>query len=789
VIKTNRYNGAIWPKRDIPPEEKDEKYCINNAKAIQGLYEGNGAAWGYDAQSFFDTMRAYSNGEQETSQYKSFLTSTNTSSGEPFVLYDDSSEATIKAKRGGYYNLLWQNLSPASKIMSSLQGALGSYDYDLYCDTIDANSRGLIEFEKYKKFFESQDQKFQIEYKRKAGIPFDEQIDFPKTLEELQAYEAREGFKLNIAKAIQKVLRYSFDISDWDGNIRKKLIDDLICLGYCATQDYYDDEDKCFKTKWLDPKRVVVQYSHEYDYADSDWAGYYSLWSISNIRRKLIKEGKYTNEDDLYQLAHSNANNFNNPVLKWGERHSMLDPTSNTYLYDDLKVAVLEAYWIDTDTYKTLHYNNNSGREMSKEIGLNDKITPLTKNQIAKGKKQEVTETNIRVVYQCSWIVGSDICFDWGKMHMAARPQPSKPKLPIHVEQLLQPSIMYRLRPILDSIALVWLQHQNDMAKMITRGYAVNMAMLMGITMNGKQLDPADILTLWKQTGMLPYMYGYTGNYGGGAATPVTPIEGGLGNRIQETAMALETNFKLIEEIVGINPVAMGSTPTEGSQVGTTEMAMQATSNVLKPIVEGIFETKKSIGESLMLRYQIGVRVSSDIREALSGVVSPADVRTLMLAEHNGVQYGLSLKPKPTDARKAEFKRYMELEVTKGTLSSVEGMYFIERMESGADMIDLRQEISYAIEKATERKQKEALMTIQEQNKGNMELEQQKGQNEQGKITAEAQAKIAEEVARGQIKERLTKLDGNYKLMDRLFEDVAKEKELDESRRQAKSSV
>jgi hypothetical protein len=778
VIKTGSYNGITWPSRAIPPEEKTDKYCIQNAQVIQGLWERNQSSWGYDTMSLFDEMRAYSNGLQNTEQYKSFLTSNPSSSGESFVLYDGLDETTKKAKREGWYNILWNSLSPAPKIMAALHGALGSYDYDLYCDTIDANSRGLVEFEKYKKFFEAQDQKFQIEYKRKAGIPFDEQITFPKTLEELQAYEAREGFKLNIAKAIQKVLRYSFEISDWDGNVRKKVLDDLITLGYACSQDYYDDEDCTFKTKWLDPKRTVIQYSHESDYADAEYAGYYTLWTVSNIRRKLISEGKYTNEDDLFKLAKDNANNFNNPSLQWGERSSMLDPASQTYLYDDLKVAVLEAYWIDTDTYKSLSYNNNSGRTMVKDIGLKDKITPLTKNQIAKGKWQKTSETNIRVVYQCSWIVGSDIAFDCGKMHMAARPQPSKPKLPIHAEQLLQPSIIYRLRPILDAIAIVWLQHQNDMAKMITRGYAVNMGMLMGIAMNGKQLDPAEILTMWRQTGLLFHMYGLNGAYGGGSATPITPIEGGMGARIQETALALDTQFRLIEEVIGINPVAMGGSPTKDSQVGTTEMAMQATSNVLKPIVEGIFETKKSIGESLMLRYQIGIRVDKDLREALSGVVSPADIKTLMLAEHNGVQYGISLKPKPTDALKAQYMKYLELEVTKGVLSSAQGMYFVERMESGADMIDLRQEIDYAIEKATERKQQEALMTIQEQNKGNMELEQQKGQNEQAKIGAEAQAKIAEEVARGEIKMRLEKLQGNRDLVNRLMEDVAREKEM-----------
>ena len=188
---------------------------------MHGLWERNLTSWGYDTCSEFDTLRAYSNGLQETNQYKSFLTNTSNSSSDNFILYDGFDETVRKAKREGWYSLLWQNLSPAPKILSALHGSLESYDYDLYCDTIDANSRGLVEFEKFKKYHESRDEAFQIEYKKKAGIPIDEQVNFPKTLEELQAYEAKEGFKLNISKAIQKALRYSFEISDWDGNVRK----------------------------------------------------------------------------------------------------------------------------------------------------------------------------------------------------------------------------------------------------------------------------------------------------------------------------------------------------------------------------------------------------------------------------------------------------------------------------------------------------------------------------------------------------------------------------------------
>ena len=86
-------------------------------------------------------------------------------------------------------------------------------------------------------------------------------------------YKAQGGFKLSVARSMQKLLRYSFDISKWDTVTRKKVVDDLICIRYGAVRDYFDSEDNKFKTKWIDPARLVIQFSNEQDYHDSEYGG------------------------------------------------------------------------------------------------------------------------------------------------------------------------------------------------------------------------------------------------------------------------------------------------------------------------------------------------------------------------------------------------------------------------------------------------------------------------------------------------------------------------------------
>lgn len=762
MIKIDKYvNGDYdFPNPDINPELKlKPDYNRRWAEAVYSMYaSGNTAQGGFDGYSHFEQMEAYSNGNQDTMQYQAFFKTGDTDDSTTTV-WDDNS-FTKEAKRAGLYSLLFQNLSPAPKIMASIHGMFDKLDYDIVADMIDPDSRGLVEFMKYKKFHEAKDREFQIEYKKKAGIPVDEDVNFPTSKEELDAYEAREGFKLNIAKAMQKLLRYSFSISAWDSVVRKKFVDDLLSKGYGCAMDYFDDEDNKFKTKWLDPKKTVLQFSHEYDYSDSTYGGYFEAMTISNIRRKVPG----LMPDQIVALAKNYKGRFGNPS-RWSDKYSALDPETGTYACEGWKVPVFYACWIDSDSHKSVHWKG-AGGERIYDIGYDTKVKSLTPNQVNKGYKQDVKKTIIRQAYHCMWVVDSDIVFDFGKVHMGARPEMSKPVLPIHAEQLLQPSLIFRLKPILDQIALTWIGFQNDLANMVQRGYAINMFMLMGISMNGKELDPASILNLWKRKGLLPYMPSSNGNYTGGMALPVTPIEGGLGQRVAETMETFNMLYKSIEDVTGINPLSLGASPDPNAPVSTSEAALRATANVLKPIADSMFELKESIATSICSRLQIGLRVSPLIRKSYAGVVPPADIQAMIFAEQGGAQYGIALRARPDEKMRAMVAEFIKLSVQNQSLTSPEAMWFLERLEAGEDITQLRQEIGYSIEKTQAAQQEAQTANIQAQNEGLMQLESVKAQNQAQLLQLEGQMKAQDEMMRAMGKMKQTVLENNYKMLD-----------------------
>lgn len=748
------YKDKEWsaPKQGINPAEKQAEYHRRQSQFIYSLFARNKCAFTIDSYSHFEKLRLYSIGKQDVEQYKTSLSGDSLSNSTSNVTVDsfDSTPLSRISKREGWYNSCFENISPAPTILNALHGQFDKLDFDLYCNVIDPESKDLEENEAYLKLFEGQNLDWQNEYKQKAGIPIDENTYYPKSVQEFEMFKAQDGFKLNVAKSMQKILRHSFTLRPgaWDTVTRKKVVDDLITIKYGAVRDYFDAEDNKFKQKWIDPARLVMQFSNEYDYNDSEYAGYFSLWTVSNLKQKLPE----VLEEQWYGLAKGSLGAYGNPTGDWESRYSAIDPSTKTYGYDGFKVPVFESEWIDSDISKRKYYTDRYGRQQVKDLFFED-----TEKSSGKSKVKNIS---VRLVRQCNWVIGTDYCFDWGVLKMASRKGYSKPQLTFHVEQLLQPSIMEQLVPILDQIELNFLRYQNSLAKMVENGYAINTTMLGNVTLGGNKLKPAEVIKLFKQTGFFLYQYSAgTGLYTGGAATPITAIDGGMKNRVEETIRTLDMWMGTIKTMTGIDVVALSSQPqTVDTEEGMKEQ-VQITQDVLKPILDATSEIKQSVGESLMRRIQIGVRNSESIRKAYAGVISNADMEALVRMESEGVQYGLSLKARPDRKAKLRFENWINiaLQNTREQRPGIDlndAIFFMSQLENGVDIGELEKQLQYTIDKNKEEAAAQSEQMMRVQSEENMKAQQAKDQGEMAKIQMEQEGKIKEELIRGKIKDQ-----------------------------------
>jgi hypothetical protein len=747
VIDEYKDKQSPAPNRDIDPARKSGRYSLEWAKYLYSLYVRGKCAWSQDHVTKFQEWRKYARGKQGNDKYKSFL-------------LDDSSKMTGKsqtdvvntplgrmANREGWVNVLFENISIAPKVMDAFHGMFDDVEFDIFVDAIDSNSKDRQEHDKWLKYVQGVNQQWQAQYKKNAGIPVDEQVELPKSLEELEMMAANDGFKLNIAKAMEKLTRASLDGSHWEDVIKKKVLADAFEIGYLAAKDYYDNEEGRFKASYRDPARMMIQYSEEHDYSDYEYAGYYSAQTISWLKKKRpdITEIQWR---DLARDYAGYEGNEQVSATEW-DVASMLDPSEAGYPWDNFKVLVFEAEWMDTDTKRNLKIKSVYGRDTVRELDFDETVKPLSKKQIEKGAEQKEEKIFIRRYRQCSWVVGSEIIFDDGPINMLPRPNMTRPVGTYHVEQMPQGGIIERLIPFLDQLMITWLKYQNSVAMMIENGYAVNVGMLMNISDGkGKKWDMLQLLKMMRQTGVLPYMLSMTGNYTGGAPTPITPIGGGMGERVKETAETFAMIFTMIENITGLNPVALGTNPDPNAPVGTTQMALNATNNTLKPFITALFEIKRSLADSLMQRIQIGIRANEDIRKVYAGLIGDADVQMLRDAEKLGAQYGLLVRQRPSAEYKQRLSKYIEVALAASrdggnSLELPDGMLIDEKMWRGENLTAIRQEVTYHIKKSKAEYEQKQQQLVAQQQQGLQQQEQMKAQAAQQMLQAEIQKEMA----------------------------------------------
>ena len=785
VFYSKKYkdNPSGFPDRDRNPKSKDDKYHLQWAEAIYSKFLGDKTAWPFEQRSWWNYLRAYSKGEQSVTKYQSWLLGDNTTDEGAYTSYDDAIGSLSKrAKREGWYNVLWDIVSPAPKIMNSIHGMFDDLEYDVFADVVDAKSKDLEEDKKWKTIVEGKFASWQAEFKKNAGIPMDEEVPLPKSEEEFDRMASKEGYKLGVAKAMQKLTRYAVEgDSKWMDVIKKKVLEDFIAIGRAAIKDYFDPEDGKFKVKYLDVANVIIQHSKEFDFNDSEYAGYFGVWTISNLKTKRpdIPEKQWKELAKQYTGYLGNPSDSGNFDSLYGTAGS----DNLSYKYDEFKVSVLETEWIDTDSKKALKYHSVYGRDTYHRVGYDKDLDPLSKKQVKKGASQSLVKTNVRLLRQCSWVVGSEVIFDAGPVNMAARPDKTKPKLSIRVESLQSKSLTEQLYPIYDQFFMAWLRHQNSMSMMIEKGYAVDMSMLMNITDGeGKKWDWDQVMNMWKQTGILPFMVSMGGGYQGGQTTPISEIPGGLGERLVESINLFAWCFKMIEDITGINPISLGATPDASAPVTTTRFALQATSNALKPIMLAILELKRAASDSLMRRLQIGLRNSKEIRETYTGVVGSADIEALVVGEKSAAQYGIVLKERPGELYKERIKAYIEAALQSGRdgrpgLTAPQALYFEERLSQGADLIEIRQQISYEIEKDKQEMEMSKQNAIEQQSQAVQQQEQQKSQNIAGLKQMESQLRMQEDSHATGNKAALNKQTNNYDYLKGLQELAVKEEE------------
>lgn len=711
--------------RDKNPEVKGTPgYYLDNCEGMYSLYIRGRSGIPYSYAAEFDLLRAYSDGNQSEDIYKAYFSKERPQSpaSQPVSDVDGVWNQTRDDRRKGFMNVLWKVISPAPKLAAKLQGMFMKAEYDIVCNPTDPVSKSVIEDKELELWAIKKDLEFLKTYHDIAGVVMEEPDYMPETLDELKLYKERGGFKPEMAMFMETAIYNSLKHSMWK-EIKRQVIKDLLDFNLACAKEYYDDTTGLVKAKYVNPKYATVQASRYHDFQDSEWAFHMEEYTVSELLERGIPR------EQLRKAAKSFAGYAGNPVLdEWDTYDKITD--SGTYRYDFFKVAVLEGSWIDTDTRQDLIRTNEYG---GKKIIRQDYGT-----KVVKGEKMQTRLTDIRRLYKCSWVIGSDVIFDYGESNDYVRTGRGV-MLPYHFIRLDGKSITEQLIPIYDNFQILWLKYQNALAQAVNQGYAINYDAISQLSLGSRKASQEEIIRRFLDTGILIFKQTDTRGRITNSNLPVYQLKGGIGDTLNEVRQMFLFNIQMVEYITGINPLALGTSLDPNTPVGTQEMAVAATNDTLRPMLDAVIDLKEAVSKGIMNCISIKIRYDKVYQDAYSEILGARGLEVLKIAAKRGARFDINLEAKPTDVEKREIYESAKISLQNGRngqpgITEADFFKILSIVNGGGSLKLAEMILESSIRRKTEQMQQYALQTQQLQQQGALQQKQEATMAELAKV-------------------------------------------------------
>lgn len=776
----SNYGTNVYPRPhdDIDPRNKDQRWHLDWCKYIFGYGSRDDNSTPYSQYHRIEQNRAYADGRQDKYQYTSrFYDEVGRATGLPIGQTDiatgDDTLSGRNQRREGYMNINDDILPIFPKYLSLLIGKFAGVDHDITAEARDLKSGAERENSKWTAYFESQEREFITNYYNSIGAEPQFENDYlPESVEEMELYESLGGFKLKHEIAIETLIGHSFDISNWDDVIKRKVIEDLVVNNIGAVKEYTDIHTNKVKARYLDISSLIVPYDIEDEYHSPEFYGYLRLIRAAELRQHGIPEKRIKTYSQIVAGYYGNADW--NAVTRYENNRSVHD----AHAYDDFLIPVLECEWESVDTYyETERINRYGHKTITQEFFDTGKIR-YEQDRYKNRDDKNINKINVTNKYQCSWIIDTQDIFGYGKVYDVARPN-NEVKSAVHVFNLSGRSILERCRPNLDEIQIAWLKFQNAVAKAAPPGVAVEYDAISNIsTGQGKDLfHPLEILKIRQQTGDLLYKVvpmGMGGNIRANAGKPIEPLEGGMGRALEEFNNAFMLQIGMIQQNTGVPAVADASNPDPRQPVKGSELALAATENTLRPVYDGYLSLKSRVAENIAYKIQLLIQQDPKVYKAYYPVVGKAKLQTLKVAKAlSASDFGIGVEARATDAMKAEIKEQIKIGMQVGkegqaNLQSWQGVMLLNMIENGQSLKLVTAMLQYYQRKEAERLEQIRQANIAEQGEQKRLSDQQQAEIDLQKIEVEAQANKELEIIKGE-QERLTNREKHLQKMDEIL--------------------
>lgn len=757
VSKNFKDKKGITPFPDVFASDsvKDtEEYGLQWAQAIEAEWfqSENGRLGRYQtSRQWYDKLRSYARGEQDTSIYERLLG----------ITKDERGQATTQKRLFTNYDLRPIQVIP--KFVKLLTNQMSERLFEVSADAIDSKSQGIKKGKRdnlerlrvSKPIIKGAKEHLNIDMA--PGVNLD---DIPDTEEEVDM-RIKMGPKLEIEIAEEEALKFSLKLSDYT-EISNRVIEDIAVLGKGVVK-HKTDIDRGVIAEYVDVADFIHSYPTHRNYADVNYFGEIKHMNITEVERISRKK---LSKDELQKMSAA-AGQY--PSF-YGYSNDNYYRTQDMY---NTKAVVLHFTFLANNhlTYKK-KYNKNGGYKMIPKDNDFKKTSEDYKGYDAK-------RSHIEVWYEGYYVLGAGIIFNYGKCENMVRPEGDLRKTfapyIVYSPDLYQnrsKSIVSTIIPYVDQMQQIHIKLQQFIAKAKPPGINIDLSAIESLDLgNGNSMTFEEYIRFTIETGnTISRSINEEGEYNVASRT-ITNVANGFMGGINELVFAFNHYMNLVRDSIGIPIGADASSPHPDMAVGVQQQLALNSNTATRHILEGSLNITQRLCTAMSLRMKDVLKYPS-LRSAYERGIGTYNVEVIEHIKDLSLRdFAIFITLKPD----AEEKQYLETAIQIALQGGLIDL---------SDAIDIRKtdNIKYANEvlKMKMRKKKKELMKEEEQRimmqseansqsaeraaKAKMEENQLKSQTELEAIKEKTEGKIRELEAEGRIKIGLMDKEFGYQM-------------------------
>lgn len=709
--KTQRY---AYPSEFIDSKKKGTaKHCYQYIKAFDGDWRSSGMVIFSNAVTEMEENEKMLQGKEDMNKY--------------LPLINDSISHDEKKVMFRNFNL--KPLNRGNKFMRVMTGKLSNINYDVRLNPLNPEAYEDIRLyeARVKAYHRIKNDVAQMGYNPAEKIVGEPEQDIPKDdleLEYKKANDKRNKYAMAMEMATDVVLK-----ANKFKEKNNELNEDMWTHGAKAVH-ILTDQYGFPKIEKVDLKKLAVGYSNSKDFSDIVRIGCYDLMKIATIRNNVkgltSVEGLYSTTDEMWEaISKKFENSYGNSTMLPNLNNNGLYPYQKDYDFNN--VPVFTCYWYSTDKnyYSVKKTKAGNKAVFPKGYGYMDDLTEEEIEAKKKEGKDREVETIVNI-YKCSWIVGTDLIFNYGLCNDIPRGAETweRPPLPI---QVIAPSIkggmvlspFGMIKTDLEACSLLDIKLQYEFAQMMPSGAALNLDALNETSLGsgGMNFTPQQVFELWTQKNILVFSGKRIEGYGNGVL-PIQELKARGGEHIIMYRNEIAARLLDIQNKLGENPASDSSPISAETAIGVANIMQQNNNNALQYIYDADKLFHKNIIRHVFLLLQEYVRkndnsiIEKSLGKEIVDMIKDKNLPSLW-------SWGLELEVQPTQDEWNALYQQIDLYAREGLIDPIDTLKIRE-------FKNFKNCIQY-LELKMERKKREA----QEANNANIQANAQVQQQTQ----------------------------------------------------------